>query len=443
MSRIAIDFQATTANTATVAQKVSQLFHECGYQIEATGITLQLAINSSLTEDFCYQAGRVVAKDESRLFEALRQLILQELLGEAGELHPLQIKERCLMIDIGRKFYPLAVLKRLVRSMALFGFTHLQLHFSDHEGFRIQSNVHPEIVSEAHLTQKEVQELIAYCHDFYIEVIPDLDSPGHLQQVLRHYPQWRLQRLEAGRLVADQGALDILQPAAVDFIFSIYQEYATLFKDSRYFHIGGDEFIDFDQVAQYPSLKAAAIAQFGPAASGIEIFTAYVNDLVAKISGLGFVVRVWNDGFYRLNRQEHLTLTKDCQISYWTRWNQHMAPVETFLAAGYQVVNHNDNYLYYVLGEMAGYQYPTYDKIQSGFQLNRFANDQVVSEDYLAQTPAVALAIWGDRPEAQTSDEVIDAVFYLQAAINEKVTGQLRQQACYEKLFAHWQQRSY
>ena len=56
-----------------------------------------------------------------------------------------------------------------------------------------------------------------------------------------------------------------------------------------------------------------------------------MNDLVDYVTDLGFVVRVWNDGFYRLNRKEQLSLTKNCEISYWTRWNQNMAPVAFIL----------------------------------------------------------------------------------------------------------------
>lgn len=442
MSKISIGFQTATPKAGQVAEQVMQLFRECGYEFLSEDIKkMELVLVPTLMQEFSYKENehpQLLAKNQAALFYGAIQLVLCTLFKERRQVQLPQIKERCLMIDIGRKFYSLTELKRLVRSMALFNFTHLQLHFSENEGFRIESKKHPEIVSEQYLTQKEVQELIAYCQNFYIEVIPDIDSPGHLEQVLKAYPDWQLKKIVEGKTVADVRALDILNQAAVDFVFEIYQEYAVLFKDSRYFHIGADEFIDFDQVEIYPTLQKAALEKFGEAASGIEIFTEYVNNLVAKISALGFTVRVWNDGFYRLNRKEQLLLTKNCEISYWTRWNKNMAPVETFFEAGYQVVNHNDNYFYYVLGEMAGYSYPTYEKIQEGFVLNLFANNQLVSQRYLKQTPAVALAIWADKPDAQTSGEVIDNVFYLQAALNEKVTGKNRDKTYYVKLFKHW-----
>ena len=116
--------------------------------------------------------------------------------------------------------------------------------------------------------------------------------------------------------------------------------------------------------------------KLGSTASGIEPFIQYVNDLIYYLNGFGFIVRVWNDGFYRNDDQEHIHLTNQCEVSYWTRWNPHMAALETYLIRGYTMINHNDNFLYYVLGEAAGYQYPTYEKINEHFQLTTFASDQ-------------------------------------------------------------------
>ncbi|OJG90749.1 hypothetical protein RV16_GL000997 [Enterococcus saccharolyticus] len=113
--------------------------------------------------------------------------------------------------------------------------------------------------------------------------------------------------------------MNICDPAAVAFILSIYQEYAELFTDSTYFHIGGDEFVDFDQIEAYPELRAYAKATYSEAAEGIDTFVAYVNQLIEKVSEWGFVPRIWNDGFFRLNRGEQVPLAKNVEITYWTK----------------------------------------------------------------------------------------------------------------------------
>ena len=118
-----------------------------------------------------------------------------------------------------------------------------------------------------------------------------------------------------------------------------------------------------------------------------------------------------------------------------------MAPVETFFEKGYEVINHNDNFFYYVLGEAASYTYPTYEKISQDFTLTTYAGNQVVAEQYLLQTPQIALAIWSDIPQAKTQAEVIADVFYLQAALSQKVFAEEPlKKTDFEPLFDIWQQ---
>ncbi len=258
-----------------------------------------------------------------------------------------------------------------------------------------------------------------------------------MRQVLAQKPEWQLPTADGTR---DERALNILDSEAVAFIQEVYREYAQLFEDSTYFHIGADEFIDFDHLENFPQMIEAARERYGEKASGIEVFIDYVNELAAFVESLGFVVRVWNDGFYRLNRQEQTTLTENCQISYWTRWNQNMAPADVFFEKGYTMINHNDNFFYYVLGEAAGYTYPTYEKISNEFQLTTFANGQQVAQEQLAQTQAIALSVWADVPEAQTSREVIQAIFWLQAAISQKVYNEPnRPKETVQKLYDGWE----
>lgn len=205
------------------------------------------------------------------------------------------------------------------------------------------------------------------------------------------------------------------------FILSIYQEYAELFTDSTYFHIGGDEFVDFDQIEAYPELRAYAKATYGEAAEGIDTFVAYVNQLIEKVSEWGFVPRIWNDGFFRLNRGEQVPLAKNVEITYWTKWNQYMAAVTTFLEKEYTVINFNDNYFYYVLGENAGYSYPTYEKIMTQWTPELYPQQQIVPQ-LTSQLPGVALAIWCDRPEAQETAIVWENMSYLLFAAMQKLT---------------------
>ncbi|KAF9404526.1 hypothetical protein HW555_014292 [Spodoptera exigua] len=307
------------------------------------------------------------------------------------------LKERILMLDIGRKYFSLEMLLQLIDQMAQYKFNYLQLHFSENEGFRIESHAYPELVSEQFLTWKEVQLLIGYAADLSIEIIPDLDTPGHMAQLLKEKPEWQLTRKtlnnDSQKLAS---ALDITNEAAVNFALSLYEEYAELFSKSRYFHIGADEFVEFDQIENYPAL----------AQNGFVQFEKYVNKVAEVVSARGFIPRVWNDAFFRQGRDSHLS--KEIEITYWTKWHKNMAPVQTFLDKGYSVLNFNDNYLYYVLGENAGYTYPTADKIKNNWQPQLFASNQLVTEKEMEQVKGSALAVWCDLPEAKSENEILN-----------------------------------
>ncbi|WYJ97037.1 hexosaminidase [Enterococcus sp. DIV0212c] len=306
------------------------------------------------------------------------------------------LTERIIMLDIGRKYFSFAGICNILERMATYGFNFLQLHFSENTGFRIESEKYPQLVSEKFLTKDEIKELIRYAESLSIEIIPDIDTPGHMEQLLKAHPQWQLtvEGLQ-GETSKVPSALDITNKEAVAFALSLYDEYMALFTNSRYFHIGADEFIDFDHIEQYPSL----------ADEGIKKFEAYVNIVANFVKSHGFTPRVWNDAFFRNGKTSNLT--KEVEITYWTRWQKAMAPLQTFLDEGYTVINFNDNYLYYVLGENAGYTYPSQEKIRQQWHPNLFSSEQRVPFGNQKQVKGAALAVWCDKPEAKTEKEII------------------------------------
>lgn len=147
---------AENSATQIVRQSIIQLFTELGYQFRNRPETkLILVIEPTLETKISLTSNRLSGKTPSSLFRGGVRLILQQLMGKSQPqtIQP-ALEEQILMLDIGRKYYSLAKLKRLIRSLALFQFTHLQLHFSENEGFGIESLLHPEICSPNHLSQE-------------------------------------------------------------------------------------------------------------------------------------------------------------------------------------------------------------------------------------------------------------------------------------------------
>lgn len=308
--------------------------------------------------------------------------------------------ERAVMIDCGRKYFSVDFFKCLIDEMFVNKLNTLQLHFSDNEGFRIESEVIPEAVSKDFLTKKDIRVIIAYAHKFGIQIIPELDSPGHLKQILTQYPQFKL---------PNSHSLNIADTAAVKWFQSILREYFELFADSEYFHIGGDEFVEFEKIDEYPELVKYAEDNLN-SHSGIDTYIDYLNRISEFTISNGFVPRIWNDGLFRREHETAvISLNADCEITYWTRWNSNMAPVQTFIDHGYKLINYNDGYFYHVLGEAASYKYPTPQRI-AHWQVNEFPGYQYVDESYIESIKGQSMNVWCDRPTAQTENEVLAAL---------------------------------
>lgn len=154
---------------------------------------------------------------------------------------------RGLMIDVGRHFIPMDVLKRNLDGMEAVKLNVFHWHLSDNQGFRVESKRFPklhEMGSDGlYYTQEQVRELIAYARDRGIRVVPEFDMPGHATAWFVGYPELASgvgpYQIERGWGVFDP-AMDPTQESTYKFLDKFIGEMAELFPD-QFFHIGGDE----------------------------------------------------------------------------------------------------------------------------------------------------------------------------------------------------------
>ena len=316
--------------------------------------------------------------------------------------------ERALHLDAGRKYYTRAWVIQRIRDLSRNRMNTLWFHFSENEGFRIASDKHPELPSLQHLTKDEVREIIRAANAYHIDINPALDCPGHLGQALQEHPRWRLDREFAEPLWS---ALDVTQRPARDFVLDLIDEYAELFAGSKVFHIGGDEFIDFNHFELFPKMEKFAKETLGPDCGGVDAYVDFLNEAIRHVKSKGFQVRVWNDGLFRPDLAEHVKLEKDVQIAFWSNWDKGMAPLQAFLDRGYQVVNYHADVLYYILLIREHYTDPDPEKIltqwnPSVFPTHPIHGKQVLPETCREQFLGSCYSIWSDWPDIQTEEEV-------------------------------------
>ena len=154
---------------------------------------------------------------------------------------------RGLMIDTGRHFMPLPVLRQNLDLMEATKLNVFHWHLSEDQGFRIESKVYPrlqELGSDGEFyTQDQVRDLIGYARDRGIRVIPEFDMPGHSSSWFPGYPE-----LASGKgpysIERKWGIFDpVMDPtrdSTYTFLDHLLAEMTALFPDA-YFHIGGDE----------------------------------------------------------------------------------------------------------------------------------------------------------------------------------------------------------
>ena len=154
---------------------------------------------------------------------------------------------RGLMIDSGRHFMPVEVIKRNLDGMAAVKMNVFHWHLSENQGFRVESKRFPKLQEMGsdgmYYTQEQVRDVIAYAHDRGIRVVPEFDMPGHSTAWFVGYPDLASApgpyTIERKWGIFDP-AMDPTRESTYKFLDAFIGEMASLFPD-QFFHIGGDE----------------------------------------------------------------------------------------------------------------------------------------------------------------------------------------------------------
>jgi len=174
---------------------------------------------------------------------------------------------RGMHLDVARHFFSVEFVKRYIDLIAAHKMNVFHWHLTDDQGWRIDIKQLPRLTdvgawrdqtvightsdrdltfdSKRHggyYTQAEIREVVAYAKERFIDVIPEIDIPGHASAILAAYPQFGC--VQQDYFVQQQFGifLDVLCPTEKTFAMleSIFTEVAELFP-SPYIHIGGDE----------------------------------------------------------------------------------------------------------------------------------------------------------------------------------------------------------
>lgn len=161
---------------------------------------------------------------------------------------------RGMMLDVARHFFGVAQVKRLIDLLALYKLNRLHLHLTDDQGWRLMIESWPRLAEVGGstavggdpggaYTQAEYAELAAYAASRYIQIVPEIDLPGHTNAALASYPELNcdgVAREPYTGIEVGFSSLCIDQEITYRFVDDVIREVAAL-TPGPFVHVGGDE----------------------------------------------------------------------------------------------------------------------------------------------------------------------------------------------------------
>ena len=356
----------------------------------------------------------ISAEDETGIYYGLTSVIQMLIEGDnvltkGNIIDYSDVEDRSFHLDCARKFFTKDWIISLIKDLSWQKFNSIQLHFSENEGFRLQSDTLEAIdgfqyVNNQYLTKQDMLEIIQVANEYHIEVIPSLDSPGHLGAVLRYLPS----DYSCASLFPSDGrraqCFNIFtNDEARGFLIDLMTEFIDFFSEAgcKRFNIGGDEFLE--KFSNFSNEQYVQIME-------------YFNEVSAIAKSKGMTPRTWNDGVMYGNYTGY-KLDPDIEICYWAA-PQNCASIEKFVQNGNKVINFSDVYMYYVLSSWwLQNACPEGDRIYREWNPGKFSTlqggiPQTYNKPYANFVKGGSYAVWCDVPGYMTQDSVANNIFY-------------------------------
>ena len=326
------------------------------------------------------------------------------------------------MLDSGRKYFSADWVKAFLYEAKADGYTHVMLAVGN-DGMRFllddmsltvggktySSNAVASAIragnnayttaSSGEWTESEMDEFFATAKKAGIEIIPLLNSPGHMDSVL--YAASSL----TGTNCSYNGSsrtIDVTNDTAVRFSQAFLQKYVDYFagKGCRYFNFGADEYANDRYTSGsmgFGSLQSSG--KYG-------YFIKYVNELAAMVKQAGMTPIAFNDGIEFANKMSAAvgsttyTFDRDIVVCYWSGgWSGYTPRTAANLASdGFRIINTTGDF-YYVLGKN--------DSFDNGYTYAANWSNYKVCGTSLSASSVIGgmFCMWSDYPGAETQTQ--------------------------------------
>lgn len=227
---------------------------------------------------------------------------------------------RGFMLDVARHFFSVQEVKKMLDVMAIYKLNKFHFHLTEDQGWRWEVKKYPKltkvgavapntyVTSMEHgaywtnqqygpyfYTREELKEIVAYATAKHIEVIPEIDMPGHFSAAMAAYPEFScnpdgVHRVETwGGVFTD--VLNVANPKAVRFVKDILDELMSIFP-SKNVHIGGDE---CPTTAWEHNAECQAMYKNLNLTSYRQLQTHFIAEITDYLKSKGRKISVWNE----------------------------------------------------------------------------------------------------------------------------------------------------
>lgn len=255
------------------------------------------------------------------------QLLTQGETVPGGSVTDWPDKEvRSALIDNTPKHFSLGVWETLLRHMSYAKLNDTNLY-----------------VDGVGLSLEEMQQIDEIAARYYIDVVPQLNMPAHMNQVLPAHPEYQLVNSDDSK---NPTALDLTNPEAVQWALGRLEDYLEVFRSSEW-HLGSDEFPGWPGTGEnHPQLDAYAQERFGPEATFADLFADFQNQANHLVKSHGKTMRVWND---MIRESSVVQLDADVTVEYWIQHDALPGLLSPTAIAerGNSLINAHVDFLYY------------------------------------------------------------------------------------------------
>ena len=239
------------------------------YKVKVTADQVKLTADDALGLFYAFQTVKKMlpANVMAGVYEAKNTVYALPLVDITDEP---RFEYRGFMLDVARHFFTVEEVKRMLDIMAYYKMNRFHWHLSDDQGWRVEIKKYPKLTSVGSIapnvmftdmytctqywknepygpyfyTQDEIRDVVAYAQNLHIEIVPEIDMPGHFVAAMASYPEYSCYPngnhtiWSTGGISSD--VLNVANPAAVQFAKDILEELIELFPYET-IHIGGDE----------------------------------------------------------------------------------------------------------------------------------------------------------------------------------------------------------